>query len=137
MALKRLYSGRVRGTNAALAAPNSEHITIYTVPASKVAVIKNITYWPRGNSASVTVTIYVLKTGLTDSVTTNYLGSTLANHDVITLAASFASNAAMGTLNTTVILEAGDKLNVEIAVTTGTVDVTGIGVNIHVSGDES
>lgn len=139
----RLYFGKVRGTNTALAGNSVENVTVYTVPASKRALITGIRYSTKGSSSGVHMQFYVLKSGGTDSPTTltAYVDITTnaePSNDAVPLdVAKTPATPAGTTLTKSIALEAGDKLKIRIVNNTGgNINATTYGVNAIVYGVE-
>lgn len=144
MAIKRLASGKVRGTNVALATANSELVAVYTVPANKKAIIKEIVSKARVNPATSSVALYILKTGGTDIPTANSTAIMSLDSDGIGDAVPIRSAAASETDITrtamTLTLEAGDAIKVRFANGSGgnlNLTTADFSLQVEISGDET
>lgn len=140
MTLKSLFSGKIRGTNAALPATTQELVTIYTVPALKTALIKEIVMYGFTAAASVHYQLYVLKSGGTDvSGSTTPIEASSANvADTIPLDDDRTANLARTRTAMNLILNTGDAIKLRIVnVSAGALTDLTTGLNIAISGDES
>jgi len=140
MTLKSLFNGKVRGTNAALPATTQELVTIYTVPASTVAFVKEILMLGFTAAASVHYQLYVLKSGGTDVAgsTTPIEQSATNVADCIPLDDDRTASLARTRTAMNLVLNAGDAIKLRIVnVSAGALTDLTTGLNIAISGDES
>jgi len=149
MVWKTLKNGQIVGTNTALVTANSENVVIYTVPAGKTAIMREMILTPFGGNASVNFNIYILPNGATD-LATNVNQSVIPNFTKAQLGGAtvgfMGDSATLINSNTPIfniapakfILSAGDQIKLRIFNSTGgNINDTTYGVNVQISGDES
>ena len=138
--IKSLFSGKTRGTNAALPATTQELVTVYTVPALKTAIIKEILMFGFTAAASVHYQLYVLKSGGVDVAgsTTPIEASSANTGDCIPLDTDRTANLASTRTAMNLVLNAGDAIKMRIVNVSGgaLTDLT-TGYQLAISGDET
>ena len=143
MTLAVIKSGQVLGATAVLATNTRERILLYTVPAGKTAVVKEIVTKLTSvvnPGATGGIDIYVLKSGGTDVLTTSGLNFTNIAIATIGDAVPIVTSLTSAVVRTamTLILEAGDALKLSIGnLSGGNIDTTLMSTSLQISGDVS
>ena len=142
MTIKNVLSGPYKGATAALATANREHVLLYTCPAGKKFVLREIAGYTKINTNTF-FQLFILKSGGAAPATNNVLdlaanGTTLAQSaDAVPVTAQLGGGVAV-LLSRATVLNEGDALYMRLSNNTGgNFDTTTIGIRGIVSGDET
>jgi hypothetical protein len=146
MTSKILFRGKVSGTNTSLGAGQAELLDVATVPAGKTWIVREVLLKGYGGTASVRIDLYLLKSGGTDRVTTgdttdrlaiaSSLNDAVPYTENITVTTPSGNNTALQVDPRYTVLNDGDKIKLDIFNTAGTVNVTTMGADLQISGEE-